>query len=111
MHRIFVCAALASTLFVTSACSLTLPSFYKTKIRQGNYLEQSALNSLHAGMTRTQVQALMGSPLLTDPFHQNRWDYVYIYRPGTYDDGEPEERHVTLFFDGEVLSRIEYAKP
>ena len=57
-------------------------------------------------MSRNQVQLLLGSPLLTDPFHANRWDYVYTFEEG---HGPMEERRLTLFFEGDVLKRIEGA--
>jgi outer membrane protein assembly factor BamE len=55
-------------------------------------------------MSKRQVQFLLGTPLLTDPFHSNRWDYVYSLQK----DGElVQERHLSLFFEGELLNRIE----
>jgi len=55
-------------------------------------------------MTRQQVQRIMGTPLVADPFHQNRWDYYYSYRK----DGKVvEQRHVALFFTGDTLDRVD----
>ena len=114
MPRIPACLGLAGLLAFGTGCSLfsdfslPVPTFYKTKVRQGNFIDQATLGTLHAGMSRREVQQKLGTPLVTDPFHQNRWDYIYTYRPGTYDGGEPEQRRVTLYFERDVLSRIEY---
>jgi len=61
---------------------------------------------LRPGMTRPQVLRIMGTPLIEDPFHQNRWDYYYQYGQG----GKiSEQRRVTLFFRGETLDRVDEA--
>lgn len=102
MHRSLV-ALLAAALL--TGCESITPSFYQLDVRQGNVIEQEQLAQLHPGMTRRQVQSVLGTPLIADPFHQDRWDYVYLYYPdGDTEDGE--ERHVTLFFEGDVLSRM-----
>ncbi|MDG4550291.1 MAG: outer membrane protein assembly factor BamE [Candidatus Contendobacter sp.] len=97
--------AVGVLLFVfTAGCETPLPSFYSVPIRQGNYIDQTMVGQLRPGMTRPQVQRIMGTPLLTDPFHQNRWDYYYSYR----EDGKlVEQRHVALFFTGDTLDRVE----
>lgn len=58
-----------------SACSMLTP--YKLDIQQGNYITEDMVAKLKPGMTRNQVRYVLGTPLLTDPFHANRWDYVY----------------------------------
>jgi len=55
-------------------------------------------------MTKQQVQRILGSSLITDPFHQNRWDYYYQYGKG---NKISEQRHITLFFNGDTLDRID----
>ena len=76
---------------------------YKIDIQQGNYVDQAMLAKLQPGMTRAQVKFIMGTPLVTDVFHANRWDYIYIYRK----DGKvTEERRAVLYFDGDKLDRI-----
>lgn len=79
-------------------------SFYKIDIRQGNTLDQEVVDSLRVGMNKQQVVFLMGTPLLQDPFHPNRWDYVYTFQPG---GGEMTSQHVSLYFDGDVLTNID----
>jgi hypothetical protein len=65
---------------------------------------QEELNKLEPGMTRRQVQYIMGSPMIADVFHQDRWDYIYLMQPGY---GKPSSDHVTLYFEGDVLQRVE----
>ncbi|HRD50589.1 MAG: outer membrane protein assembly factor BamE [Candidatus Competibacter sp.] len=89
---------------LTTGCESLLPSFYSVPVRQGNYLDPAMVSQLRPGMTRQQVQRIMGTPLVADPFHQNRWDYYYQYGKG----GKiTEQRHITLFFNGDTLDRIE----
>ena len=77
---------------------------YRIPIQQGNVLEQERVNQLQPGMAKRQVRYLMGTPMLVDPFHQDRWDYLYRLRPPR---GEVEERRVSLFFENDQLVRIE----
>lgn len=102
MSRIAVLLLVA---LLGSACSFDVPGIYRVDVRQGNYLDPEALARLRPGMSKRQVQQLLGTPLISDPFNQERWDYIYAFRP---EGEEPEEqRHLTLFFQGEVLARIE----
>lgn len=93
-------------LVLTAGCESLLPSFYSVPVRQGNYLDQAMVSQLRPGMTRQQVQRIMGTPLVADPFHQNRWDYYYSYRK---DGKQVEQRHVALFFTGDTLDRVDGA--
>jgi len=104
-----------SRLLLAAACSLLLvacstkPSFineYKIDIQQGNVLSQDAVAQLKPGQTRDQVRFLLGTPMIADIFHQQRWDYVYQYRNGQ--SGKVESRKFTVFFDAEGrLQRVE----
>jgi outer membrane protein assembly factor BamE len=101
--------AIASLLLV--ACSgdpivNRLPWVYRIDIQQGNVLTQDALNQVRLGMNKRQVQFILGTPLLADPFHADRWDYFYDYRPGTDGEGKPEKQRVSLFFEADKLSRM-----
>lgn len=98
--------ASAALLFslLTTGCESVLPSFYTVPMRQGNYIDQDTLAQLKPGMSKQQVQRLMGTPLVTDPFHQNRWDYYYQFGKGAQIS---EQRRVTLLFSGATLSTIE----
>ena len=69
---------------------------YKVPIKQGNQIDQTKVDQLRFGMSRSQVLFLMGNPIIDDPLHVNRWDYVYYLRPRK---GNTELRRVTLFFN------------
>lgn len=76
---------------------------YKIDIQQGNFVDEAMVDKLQLGMTRTQVKFIMGTPLVMDVFHANRWDYIYTYRK----DGKlTEKRRVVLYFKGDVLENI-----
>ncbi|KES10074.1 Small protein A (tmRNA-binding) [Snodgrassella alvi SCGC AB-598-O11] len=97
MKKIYCLLAVA--VLGLSACStakLTQIPSYKLKIIQGNELDQNVVNSLQPGMSREQVQMLLGTPLLRDPFHANRWDYLFVI---TRDKQIREEKKLTLYFD------------
>ena len=79
-------------------------SAYRIDIRQGNTLEAEVVDSLRVGMSKQQVTFLLGTPLVRDPFHPNRWDYVYTFKPG---GGEMTRQHVSLFFEGDELVKID----
>ena len=77
---------------------------YRIEIVQGNVVTKEQLEELKPGLTRLQVRDVLGTPLLTDVFHTNRWDYVFtIRRTGTV----PQSRRVTLFFQGDTLKTID----
>ena len=77
---------------------------YKPDIQQGNYVSQDMIAQVKPGMTRDQVRFLLGTPLLTDIFHADRWDYVY-WREA--ENGKRESRRVALFFNEGKLARIQ----
>ena len=77
---------------------------YKPDIQQGNYVSQDVIAQLKAGMTREQVRFLLGTPLLTDIFHADRWGYVY-WREA--ENGKRESRRVALFFNDGKLERVQ----
>ena len=96
-----------ASLLLLSACGVPrIPGItpYKPDIQQGNYLSQELISQVKPGMTREQVRFLLGTPLLTDIFHADRWDYVY-WREAT--DGKREQRRVALFFTDNKLTRME----
>ncbi|MDX9837732.1 MAG: outer membrane protein assembly factor BamE [Azoarcus sp.] len=77
---------------------------YRIDIRQGNYVDQPMIAQLKRGMTRDQVRFVLGSPLVTDVFRTDRWDYVYRFRPG---QGEVEQRVISVFFVDDRLDHID----
>jgi outer membrane protein assembly factor BamE len=90
-----------------AACgtSWNLLSVYRMEIQQGNYLTQEMVSQLQPGMTRDQVRFVLGTPLLLDIFHDDRWDYVY--RRGRAGSREIEERRLSVFFENDRLVRVE----
>jgi len=85
------------------ACSSKMQLVHKIDVQQGNVITQDEVNQLKPGMSRRQVQFIMGSPMIADVFHQDRWDYIYRMQPGY---GEPTSEHVTLYFRDDSLERI-----
>ena len=87
--RLLIFGAVCSLL---AACSSFNP--YKIDVQQGNVLTQEMVAQLKPGQTREQVRFILGTPLLTDIFHQQRWEYVYSYRKGR--TGEVETRQFSV---------------
>lgn len=89
------------------ACSTVLnnlPGVYTLDIEQGNIIDQSMVNQLRPNMTKRQVLYIMGSPMLTDAFHEKRWDYLYAEQPGG--DNRMQKR-ISLFFEGDNLIGVQ----
>ena len=78
---------------------------YRIDIQQGNLLEDSAIGQIEVGMTRSQVQFLLGTPMVADSFHRDRWDYAYYLRRGRSPD--PEQRWLVVYFENDRVARIE----
>ena len=77
---------------------------YKVEVVQGNFVSREQVEALKPGMGRVQVRDILGTPLLADPFHAERWDYVFtLRRQGV----EPQQRRLTLYFRNDVLDRFE----
>ena len=75
---------------------------HRIDIQQGNKIKPETLSKLKLGMNRKQVIYLLGTPLLKDPFHQDRWDYIYYLKPG---NKEVRQSRVTLHFkDGKLIT-------
>jgi outer membrane protein assembly factor BamE len=77
---------------------------YKLDINQGNYLTQDMVEKLRVGQPRQQVRQVLGTPLVTSAFHDNRWDYVYQYTRG---GKRVEQRTFTVYFVDDKLARWE----
>jgi outer membrane protein assembly factor BamE len=77
---------------------------HKIDIQQGNYVDQAMVAKLKPEMTRSQVRFILGTPLIADPFHPNRWDYVYL----TGKANNVHTRHkITVVFDGDKVKHVE----
>ena len=77
---------------------------HKIDIQQGNYVTQDMVAKLKPGMTRSQVRFALGTPLIVDPFHADRWDYVYVLQKG---GRVVEQRRIVVVFQDDKLLRIE----
>ncbi|MES2012240.1 MAG: outer membrane protein assembly factor BamE [Pseudomonadota bacterium] len=91
--------------FLCVSCGTALPTVkpYKLDVQQGNVVTSKMLLQLRPGMTKSQVRFIMGTPLIQDSFHGNRWDYVYQMR----ENGKiTEQRRVILDFENELLKAV-----
>jgi outer membrane protein assembly factor BamE len=113
VRRCVAALGLLAAAMVLPACSSldrvsrTVPEVvtpYRMDIVQGNVVTREQLAALQVGMPRQQVQSILGTPLLTSPFHAQRWDYTFTLKS----QGVPaQDRHVTVFFKQDRLERIE----
>lgn len=101
-------AALAALFLVScGSARLPMPSLtpYRIEIQQGNFVSQEMVSQLKLGMSKDQVRFVLGTPLITDGFHAERWDYVF--RRQRVNSNELEQRKFAVFFEGGKLKRIE----
>lgn len=89
--RFFALAVAALLTLGASGC------VHRINIQQGNFLDNEDIDRVAVGMTRVQVRALLGTPMVADPFVTNRWDYVYYLKLGR--SNEPRRRHFIVYFD------------
>ena len=102
MPNNFILIFLSAMLLALSGCSSFSP--YKMEIRQGNYVTPDMRKKIKVGMSRMQVTSVLGSPLVSDVFHANRWDYIYRYE----EKGKlVEQSRLTLYFEADFVKRID----
>jgi outer membrane protein assembly factor BamE len=77
---------------------------YRMEIQQGNFVSQEMVAQLKPGMTKEQVRFILGTPMVTDIFHPDRWDYVYWRETS---DGAREQRKLTVLFEKGALARLD----
>lgn len=77
---------------------------YRVEVVQGNFVSSEQVALLKPGISRLQVRELLGTPLVTSVFHDDRWDYVFTLRR---DGTEPQRRRLTVYFKGDELERFE----
>jgi outer membrane protein assembly factor BamE len=106
LFRLRRLAVAALVLTVLGAC------VHRIDIQQGNFLDKEDIDRISVGMTRVQVRALLGTPMVADPFQGTRWDYVYYFKRGRLH--KAVWRHFIVYFDGadkvEKIDRPEPAK-
>ena len=78
---------------------------HRIEIQQGNFVSQEMVSQLKLGMTKEQVRFIMGTPLITDSFHGDRWDYVF--RRQKANSKELEQSNLAVFFENGKLTRID----
>lgn len=91
-------------MFVVMTTLVSAGCVYRAAISQGNLIKEEDLDQVALNMTRNQVRFLLGTPMIDDPFHANRWDYVYYLKVGRED--ATFERWVSIFFDDDRVSEI-----
>ena len=95
----------ARTLVLLMSLAATSGCVYRMNIQQGNFLEARTVNQLQAGMTRSQVRYLLGTPMIPDAFDKERWDYLYYFKKGRLH--RPEERHLIVYFKEDKVDKFE----
>ena len=98
MTRYLIIAIILVSLSASTGC------VYRQSIAQGNLIEQEDLDQVEVGMTRNQIRFLLGTPMIDDPFHKNRWDYVYYLKIGRED--ATFKRWVSIYFENDLVSEI-----
>jgi outer membrane protein assembly factor BamE len=97
-YRVFL-SVLFSSMITLSAC------VYEVDVQQGNKLEAKDVARIEVGMTRNQVRFLLGTPVISDLFHDDRWDYMYYFRAGR--SNKPERRWIIVWFDGNIVREVQ----
>ena len=97
---------LTLAILVSLAAASVLPGcVYRPDIQQGNLLQTTDVDQVKVGMTRSQVRYILGTPMVSDPFDQQRWDYVYTFRRGR--DRDVLRAHFIVRFEGDKVSSVE----
>ena len=81
-------------------------TIHRLDVQQGNIIKEEQVSKLKLGISKRQVRFIMGTPLIQDPFHANRWDYVFTDQPGT-ERKIVEYQRVTVYFENDKLSKID----
>jgi len=99
MKPLILVASLLALGVATGGC------VYRVNISQGNYLESKLVDQVKVGMTRSQVRYLLGTPMVADPIHPDRWDYLYYFKAGK--TGKTDRQLIIVYFADEKVTRIE----
>lgn len=93
-----------ATLVLAAVLTTGCVSVYTPEIQQGNVVTQEMVDKLKPGMTKAQVRFVLGTPLVIDPFHQDRWDYVYYIKKNF--NAPAQARQLTVLFKGDALTKL-----
>lgn len=94
---------LITSTIIISLCTLLGCSIHRIDIQQGTVFSAEHVAQLKLGITREEVQKILGTPPIADPFHKNRWDYIYTMNQP---NKTLEEKQITVFFEDEKLIRL-----
>jgi outer membrane protein assembly factor BamE len=94
-------ARLILLLMLISALSACV---YRVDVQQGNLLEQTDIETVTPGMTRSQVRFVLGSPVASDPFRNDRWDYIYYFRKGR--SRTADRRWLIVYFEDDLVREV-----
>jgi outer membrane protein assembly factor BamE len=121
MQKVLICSAIGASLWGCAGAQQKaeyqppsstldrLPFVYQMPVQQGNIITEEVVDRLEPGMTKSQVRYLLGTPMLEDIFHTNRWDYTYTLRRAHQDI---QIKRLTLFFQNDALTKVEgYIRP
>ena len=89
---------------VSCGSNFGFPGVYRINVEQGNVVTEDMVEQLRPGLNRRQVRYIMGTPLIEDSFHEDRWDYRYLLRNG---NELLSETQLTLWFEEDELVRVE----
>jgi len=98
MRRLITISCIFLILSASGGC------VYQTTLSQGNLFDQESLDQIKVGMTRSQVRFLLGTPMIDDPFHEERWDYIYFLKIGR--DDATFKHWLSIYFDGDNVTDI-----
>jgi outer membrane protein assembly factor BamE len=99
LRTLLIACTVSASLLLTSGC------VYRINIAQGNFLEAKQVDQLAVGMTKSQVRFLLGTPMINDAFHPERWDYLYYFKDGK--SQKIDRRLLTVHFADDKVTRIE----
>jgi len=99
LYRRAALIALIAAGLAQSAC------IYRIPIQQGNRLEDEAVEQIEVGMSRSAVEFLLGTPMVADPFHAQRWDYPYYFKANR--KANEVRRWVVVYFEDDRVARID----
>jgi outer membrane protein assembly factor BamE len=97
-HKLLLPILLLAAMLSAAGC------VYRANMSQGNIVIEEDLDQVEVGMTRNQIRFLLGTPMIDDPFHMERWDYVYYVKIGRRD--ATAKRWVSILFTEDVVSEI-----
>ena len=100
MQRLFILFFFS---LLMSSCTILEPLVYRIPIQQGNFIDQKQVDKLQIGMTKDQVSFVLGTPMVTDAFDSNYWEYLYVL---TGSDGEVSDKTLTITFKNGKLDVI-----